>query len=106
MSKYIYGKPKIDRVYGVGDMTEEWIDIRRANYNDVEKYKDETDRAKMVVSFITDWSISDDNQKMGISVEVFRELPLEITMPALERFNANFLPLVALSQKNAANSKN
>lgn len=106
MSKYIYGKPKIDRVFGVGDMAEEWIDIRRPTYGDAEKFNDTDDRSKLVVSFFTDWSISDGENKVEISVDVFRELPLDITLPALERFNANFLPLVELGQKNAAKSKN
>lgn len=106
MSKYVYGKPQVERVHGVGAFAEEWIDIRRAKITDAEAMTKQTEQINILASLITDWSICDENgEKVAPSGEALRELPIEITIPALEYFNKIFLPLMVLAEKKSGNSK-
>lgn len=105
---YVYGKPQVKRIFGTGDYSEEWIDIRRAKMHDAEALSTGGKRnADILALLIVDWSIVDEQgEKLPISGDVLNELPIEISMPALNYFNEIFLPLTALAVARPVNSKN
>ncbi len=99
MAKYIHGKPKTERIHGIGEYSEEWVDVRRltwADMNEIQKRGDEFkgDNNKLVIHMIAAWSLIDENDNpVPVSIEALQDLPAEIATPAVTRINELFLAL-------------
>ncbi len=99
MAIYIHGKPKTERIFGIGEYSEEWVEIRRltwADMNEIQKRGDEFkgDNNKLVIRMIVDWSLTDMSRNpVPISIEALQDLPAEVVMPAVTRINELFLAL-------------
>lgn len=103
---YVYGKSQIKRVFGIGDYADQWIDVRRATTRDAMLLGSGKGNVEILVMLIPDWSIADeDGQKVPVSADVFSELPIEISVPALNYFNEIFLPFTASAQPKSDSSK-
>jgi hypothetical protein len=102
---YVYGKSQIKRVFGIGDYADQWIDVRRATERDV-RFAGGKGNTEILAMLIADWSIVDeDGQKVPVSADVLSELPIEISVPALNYCNEIFLPFTALAQPKSDSSK-
>lgn len=106
MAKYVFGAKSATRINGVGDLSDEWIEIRRATFLDAQNAlgKKADQVSALIAKFIVDWSITDESgSKVPITPENFEALPLDIVAPAVEHFNSLFLPLEALAKRKSAN---
>lgn len=104
---YVYGKSQIKRVFGMGDYADQWIDVRRATTRDAISLAGGKGNTEILAMLIADWSIIDEKgEKVPVSAEVLNELPIEISVPALNYFNEIFLPFTASAQPKSGNSKN
>ncbi len=99
MAIYIHGKPKTERIYGLGEYSEEWVDVRRltwADMNEIQKRGDEFkgDNNKLVVYMIAAFSLTDmSGNPLPVSIETLQDLPAEIVTPVVTRINELFLAL-------------
>jgi hypothetical protein len=108
MAKYVYGKPQVKRIFGNGEYSEEWIEIRRVKWDDAQRMSGatETEQKNALIPFVADWSITNESgEKVPIGIETMAELPIEIVLPAIQYFNELFLGLAASAPPKHDNSK-
>ena len=97
MAKYIHGKPKTERVHGIGEYSEEWVDVRRLTWADMAQLERRSAEFKqtpnaLFINLIIAWSICDENgDPVPVSAEVLDQLPAEIATPVITKINELFL---------------